>query len=95
MVGARNGSFQADERFAHIATDPRFKALKQTEGRIKADARWKRMIKDERFTLKASAVDKRGRPQHTSMKEDLRRLIRLSAITTFRKFSILACVVVK
>lgn len=74
MVRGQN-SFASDERFAHISTDPRFKTLKKSEQRIKADARWRNMLKDERFTHKATAVDKRGRPNNTSMKEDLRRLV--------------------
>lgn len=74
MVREQN-NFANDERFAHIATDPRFKTLKRSEQRIKADARWRNMLKDERFTHKATAVDKRGRPKYTSMKEDLRRFV--------------------
>jgi len=74
MVGGRN-SGKSDERFVHISTDPRFKPSKKSQHRIKADARWNGMLKDERFTFKATAVDKRGRPRYTSMKEDLRRLV--------------------
>ena len=74
MVGGRNAG-TSDERFAHIPTDPRFKTSRKSQHRIKADSRWHSMLKDERFTHKATAVDKRGRPHYTSMKDDLRRLV--------------------
>jgi len=72
MVGGSLGS-SADERFQHIATDPRFRTLKRSKQKVKADSRWRSMMKDERFTHKATAIDKRGRPKYTSMKEDYRR----------------------
>lgn len=78
MVGNKKRRVVDDERFAHIATDPKFRTLKQSIRRVKADSRWRAMVKDERFTLKASAVDKRGRPKHTSLKEDLLRVYDIS-----------------
>ena len=74
MVGGAK-STDADERFQHITTDPRFRTLKRSKHKVKADSRWRSMMKDERFTHKATAIDKRGRPKYTSMKEDYRRLV--------------------
>ena len=73
MVGGTK-SADADERFQHITTDPRFRTLRRSQQKVKADSRWRSMMKDERFTHKATTVDKRGRPKYTSMKEDYRRL---------------------
>lgn len=72
MVGGSKGVV-TDERFKHIATDPRFRTLRRSKQKVKADSRWRSMMKDERFTHKATAVDKRGRPKYTSMKEDYRQ----------------------
>jgi len=77
MVGGTK-SADTDERFQHIATDPRFRTLRRSKQKVKADSRWRSMLKDERFTHKATTIDKRGRPKYTSMKEDYRRLVRLS-----------------
>jgi len=69
-----------DERFQHIATDPRFRTLRRSKQKVKADSRWQSMMKDERFTHKATLVDKRGRPKYTSMKEDYGRLVALLTV---------------
>ena len=72
MVGGSK-SGDTDERFQHIATDPRFRTLRRSKQKVKADSRWRSMMKDERFTHKATTIDKRGRPKYTSMKEDYRQ----------------------
>ena len=71
-------SADMDGRFQHIATDPRFRTLRRSKQKVKADSRWRSMMKDERFTHKATTIDKRGRPKYTSMKEDYRRLVCLN-----------------
>ena len=73
MVGGSKRSADNDERFQHIATDPRFRTLRRSKQKVKADSRWRSMVKDERFTHKATTIDKRGRPKYTSMKEDYRQ----------------------
>jgi len=74
MVGGSKDA-DTDKRFQHISTDPRFRRLRQSKQKVKADSRWRSMIKDERFTHKATTIDKRGRPKYTSMKEDYRQLV--------------------
>lgn len=67
-----------DDRFAHIATDVRFRGIPRQERRIKIDKRFQSMFTDERFKLK-SAVDKRGRPQSYSASENLRKYYDISS----------------
>jgi len=90
MVGGTK-SADTDERF--IATDPRFRTLRRSKQKVKADSRWRSMLKDERFTHKATTIDKRGRPKYTSMKEDYRRLVRLSWYLQISVEWILMCTV--
>ncbi len=61
-----------DNRFVHIAKDPRFRRMKHSERKVKIDKRFKGMFNEKKFKLKYM-VDKRGRPVRTSTKEDLKK----------------------
>ncbi|CAM1297462.1 ESF1 (predicted) [Pycnogonum litorale] len=60
-----------DDRFKHIANDPRFRSLPKKEKKIKIDKRFKSMFNDDRFKVKYS-VDKRGRPITLTSSENLK-----------------------
>lgn len=63
---------EEDERFKHLATDPRFKTLRRKQKKVEIDERFQSVFTDEKFTLKYSK-DKRGRSQKKSTGDDLRR----------------------
>lgn len=69
---------EKDERFKHIATDPKFRRIPKLEKKVKIDKRFHGMFKDERFKVKYT-VDKRGRPINHSSNNDLRRYYELSS----------------
>lgn len=64
--------FDEDERFAHVANDPKFRRIPKSERKVKIDRRFKSMFTDKKFKVKYT-TDKRGRPVNNSSKEDLRR----------------------
>jgi len=66
-----------DDRFKHIATDPRFRRMRKDEQKIKIDNRFKGMFKDKRF-LDQVNIDKRGRPVEQRNNNDLKRYYRVS-----------------
>ncbi|XP_075557757.1 ESF1 homolog [Dermacentor variabilis] len=61
-----------DERFKHIATDPRFRGVPRSQRKVKIDNRFTAMFDDKRFKLKY-VMDKRGRPIHSTTTEDLKK----------------------
>lgn len=61
-----------DDRFKHIATDPRFRGVPRSQRKIKIDNRFAGMFDDKRFKLKY-VMDKRGRPIHSTTSEDLKK----------------------
>lgn len=61
-----------DERFSHIANDPKFRRIPKGERKVKIDKRFKSMFEDKKFKVKYT-VDKRGRPVSHNSKEDLKR----------------------
>ena len=61
-----------DDRFSKIATDQRFRGGSKKQKKVKIDKRFQSMFADERFVSKCS-VDKRGRPQNFSSKENYRK----------------------
>lgn len=61
-----------DDRFKHIATDPRFRGVPRSQRKIKIDNRFASMFDDKRFKLKY-VMDKRGRPIHSTTTEDLKK----------------------
>lgn len=67
-----------DERFKHIANDPKFRRIPKGERKVKIDNRFKSMFKDKNFKVKYT-VDKRGRPVNHNSKEDLKRYYELSS----------------
>lgn len=69
---------ESDERFKHLASDPRFKTLRKKQHKVKIDERFQSMFTDEKFTLKYSK-DKRGRTNKKSSGDDLKRFYSLEA----------------
>ena len=61
-----------DDRFSKIATDRRFRGAGKKQRKVQIDKRFQSMFKDERFVSKCT-VDKRGRPQNFSTKENYRK----------------------
>lgn len=61
-----------DDRFKHIATDPRFRGVPRSQRKVKIDNRFTAMFDDKRFKLKY-VMDKRGRPIHSTTSEDLKK----------------------
>uniref|UniRef100_A0A1E1XB26 Putative nucleolar pre-rrna processing protein n=1 Tax=Amblyomma aureolatum TaxID=187763 RepID=A0A1E1XB26_9ACAR len=61
-----------DERFKHIATDPRFRGVPRSQRKVKIDNRFSAMFDDKRFKLKY-VMDKRGRPIQSTTTEDLKK----------------------
>uniref|UniRef100_A0A224YN84 Nucleolar pre rrna processing protein log n=1 Tax=Rhipicephalus zambeziensis TaxID=60191 RepID=A0A224YN84_9ACAR len=61
-----------DDRFKHIATDPRFRGVPRSQRKVKIDNRFAAMFDDKRFKLKY-VMDKRGRPIHSTTSEDLKK----------------------
>lgn len=61
-----------DDRFKHIATDPRFRGVPRSQRKVKIDNRFASMFDDKRFKLKY-VMDKRGRPIHSTTTEDLKK----------------------
>ncbi|KAL3872948.1 hypothetical protein ACJMK2_036117 [Sinanodonta woodiana] len=66
-----------DERFTHIAMDPRFHKMPRQERKVKIDKRFEAMFDDKKFNVKYS-VDKRGRPLNLKSNENLKRFYELS-----------------
>lgn len=67
-----------DQRFTHVATDPKFRRIPKTERKVKIDKRFKSMFKDKKFKVKYS-VDSRGRPVNYTSTENLKRYYHLSS----------------
>jgi len=61
-----------DDRFAKIATDRKFRGGGKKQRKVKIDKRFESMFAEERFVSKCS-VDKRGRPQNLTSKENYRK----------------------
>ncbi|CAB3979337.1 Hypothetical predicted protein [Paramuricea clavata] len=68
---------EMDERFSHIAKDPRFKKIPNKKKKVKIDSRFQQMFNDENFNTKYF-VDKRGRKVKESANEDLSNFYELS-----------------
>lgn len=66
-----------DDRFSHIAQDPRFRRMKKEHRKVKIDKRFEGMFKDAKFKVKYT-VDKRGRPIKASSDSHLQRYYELS-----------------
>lgn len=66
-----------DDRFKHIANDPKFRNVPRKDRKIKIDKRFEAMFTDDKFKLKYS-VDQRGRPIKHSQIEDLKKYYELS-----------------
>nr|XP_018913035.1 PREDICTED: pre-rRNA-processing protein esf1 [Bemisia tabaci]XP_018913036.1 PREDICTED: pre-rRNA-processing protein esf1 [Bemisia tabaci] len=69
---------EKDDRFAHVAQDPKFRRIPKYERKIKIDKRFQSMFTDERFTVNYS-VDKRGRPLQKSSGDDFRKYYEISS----------------
>ncbi|KAM7296993.1 ESF1 homolog [Ixodes scapularis] len=67
-----------DDRFKHIATDPRFRGVPKSQRKVKIDDRFAGMFDDKRFKLKY-VMDKRGRPIHRTTSEDLKKYYAVSS----------------
>ncbi|XP_071055826.1 ESF1 homolog [Onthophagus taurus] len=67
-----------DKRFAHIATDPKFKNIRKSDKKVKIDKRFQSMFKDKQFKVNYT-VDKRGRTVNKSSNTDLRRYYHISS----------------
>ncbi|KAG5887354.1 hypothetical protein JTB14_018369 [Gonioctena quinquepunctata] len=67
-----------DERFSHIATDPKFRRIPKSQRKVKIDKRFQSMFSDKKFKVKYT-IDKRGRPVNHTSSEDLRRYYELSS----------------
>merc|ERR1712154_407310 len=52
---------EEDPRFAHIASDPRFKPMPKSKKKVKVDSRFQSLFTNKNFSQKTD-VDKRGRP---------------------------------
>jgi len=61
-----------DPRFAKIATDKRFMSVSKKQKKVKIDKRFESMFNEEKFVSKC-AVDKRGRPNNFTSKENYKR----------------------
>ncbi|XP_028393448.1 ESF1 homolog [Dendronephthya gigantea] len=68
---------EMDERFSHIAKDPRFRKIPNKKRKVKIDSRFQQMFSDKNFNTKYF-VDKRGRKVQDSAKEDLSNFYELS-----------------
>lgn len=75
MLGAKKID---DDRFKHIATDPRFRGVPKSQRKVKIDKRFTGMFDDKRFKLKY-VMDKRGRPIHHTTSEDLKKYYEVSS----------------
>jgi len=62
-----------DPRFSRFSSDPKFRPLPKKERKVAVDDRFKGLFKDKRFAAKDAAVDKRGRPNKTSTKENFKK----------------------
>ena len=65
-------SILKDERFAKIATDRKFRGGGKKQKKVQIDKRFQSMYNEERFVSKCT-VDKRGRPQNFTSKENYRK----------------------
>ncbi|XP_074628281.1 ESF1 homolog [Acropora palmata] len=68
---------EEDPRFAHVASDPRFKRMPRKEKKVKIDERFQKMFTDKNFTVNYF-VDKRGSKVKNTSKEDLDKFYSLS-----------------
>lgn len=67
---------ESDERFVHLAKDPRFRTLRKKKRKVQIDDRFKSMFTDDKFTLKYTK-DKRGWKQNKTSGDDLRKFYSL------------------
>lgn len=65
-----------DERFRHLASDPRFKTVRKKQHKVEIDDRFQSMFTDEKFTLRYRK-DKRGRKHKKTSGDDLKRFYSL------------------
>jgi len=63
---------ESDDRFRHLASDPRFKTLRRSQRKVQIDDRFKSMFTEEKFSLGYSK-DKRGRNQKKAIGEELKK----------------------
>lgn len=63
---------ESDERFKHLASDPKFRTLRNKQRKVVIDDRFKSMFNDKRFTLKYSE-DKRGARRKEGSEDNLKR----------------------
>ncbi|KAJ7380446.1 pre-rRNA-processing protein esf1 [Desmophyllum pertusum] len=68
---------EADQRFARVAQDPRFKKIPRKERKLKIDGRFQKMFTDQNFTTKYF-VDKRGSKVEKTSTEDLHKFYEMS-----------------
>lgn len=68
---------EADQRFARVTQDPRFKKISRKEKKLKIDGRFQGMFTDTSFTTKYF-VDKRGSKVKKTSKEDLHKFYEIS-----------------
>ena len=71
-----NEEMDEDERFSKFRTDPKFRRASKKERKVAIDDRFKSMFKDKKF-LSKTKVDKRGRPETFSAKENYKKYYRL------------------
>ncbi|XP_059471907.1 ESF1 homolog [Neocloeon triangulifer] len=69
---------QKDERFKHVASDPKFRRLPQKDRKVKIDKRFQSMFQDSKFKVK-SVVDKRGRPVNYASTENYKKYYELTS----------------
>lgn len=62
----------SDDRFKHLASDPRFKTLRRNQRKVEIDDRFKSMFTDDKFALKYKQ-NKRGWRQNKTSADDLKR----------------------
>lgn len=67
-----------DERFAQVASDPRFRIAKKNQRKVKIDDRFKSMFDNSKFKLKY-VMDKRGRSTQHATDEDLKKFYEISS----------------
>ncbi|CAL1536179.1 unnamed protein product [Lymnaea stagnalis] len=62
-------SIENDPRFAHIATDPRFRPMPKSKRKVKIDSRFQSLFTNTHFSHRTD-IDKRGRPILDSSKKN-------------------------
>ncbi|KAH9390084.1 pre-rRNA-processing protein esf1 [Tyrophagus putrescentiae] len=68
---------EADDRFAKLTSDPRFRTYRKVDKKLKVDSRFKSMFTENKFKLKYS-MDKRGKNKKHLISDDYKKFYRLS-----------------